>query len=103
MLNARSVEKEKIHQFNRFFLLGSIVFSFLAPLYIINIYIPVETIEYPFDLDESLLNGEIVQDKSMINYWMIAAIVSMIISFIFLIMVLMSVNQVINTDEMIIP
>jgi hypothetical protein len=88
------LEKEKIHQFNRFFLLGSIVFSFLAPLYIINIYIPVETIEYPFDLDESLLNGEIVQDKSMINYWMIAAIVSIIISFIFLIRFIINLSKI---------
>ena len=29
------LEKEKMHNFNRFFLLGSIIFSFLAPLYII--------------------------------------------------------------------
>ena len=29
------LEKEKMHSFNRFFLLGSIIFSFLAPLYTI--------------------------------------------------------------------
>ncbi len=31
------LEREKMHQFNRFYLLGSILFSFVAPLY--NIYI----------------------------------------------------------------
>ena len=31
------LEKEKMHNFNRFYLLGSVVFSFLAPLYIIYI------------------------------------------------------------------
>ena len=36
------LEKEKMHSFNRFYLLGSILFSFLAPLYVI--YIDVEPI-----------------------------------------------------------
>jgi bla regulator protein BlaR1 len=31
------LEKEKMHVFNRFYLLGSVLFSFLAPLYIIYI------------------------------------------------------------------
>jgi bla regulator protein BlaR1 len=31
------LEKEKMHVFNRFYLLGSVLLSFLAPLYIIYI------------------------------------------------------------------
>jgi beta-lactamase regulating signal transducer with metallopeptidase domain len=31
------LEREKMHNFNRFYLLGSVFFSFLAPLYIIHI------------------------------------------------------------------
>ena len=31
------LEREKMHNFNRFYLLGSVLFSFLAPLYIIYI------------------------------------------------------------------
>lgn len=31
------LEREKMHQFNRFYLLGSVLFSFLAPSYIIYI------------------------------------------------------------------
>ncbi|MAD98262.1 MAG: hypothetical protein CMB99_13125 [Flavobacteriaceae bacterium] len=31
------LEKEKMHRFNRFYLLGSVLFSFLAPLYVIYI------------------------------------------------------------------
>lgn len=31
------LEREKMHQFNRFYLLGSVLFSFLAPLYIIYV------------------------------------------------------------------
>lgn len=33
------LEKEKMHSFNRFYLLGGIIFSFIIPFYVINIYI----------------------------------------------------------------
>lgn len=37
------LEREKMHTFNRFYLLGSVLFSFLAPLYVIYKYVPVIT------------------------------------------------------------
>lgn len=36
------LEREKMHNFNRFYLLGSVIFSFLAPLFIIYITVPTE-------------------------------------------------------------
>ena len=39
------LEKEKMHQFNRFYLLGSILFSFYAPTFII--YTSSQTIIEP--------------------------------------------------------
>ncbi|MCI2228970.1 M56 family metallopeptidase [Polaribacter sp. MSW13] len=39
------LEKEKMHQFNRFYLLGSVLFSFLSPAYIIYIEAIPQTIE----------------------------------------------------------
>lgn len=40
------LEREKMHQFNRFYLLGSVLFSFLAPLFVIYVE-PKEIIEVP--------------------------------------------------------
>ena len=42
------LEKEKMHKFNRFYLLGSVLFSFFAPLFVIYVeatQIPVEIIQ----------------------------------------------------------
>lgn len=39
------LEREKMHHFNRFYLLGSILFSFIAPLFVIYIEAPMELIE----------------------------------------------------------
>ena len=36
------LEREKMHNFNRFYLLGSVLFSFLAPLFIIYITVPAQ-------------------------------------------------------------
>ncbi len=89
------LEKEKMHQFNRAYLLGSILFSFLAPLYVINIYIPVETLDFPLDFDEELLNGEILQQKKEISYWTIAGILSLTISIVFFIRFIVNLSKII--------
>ena len=52
------LEKERMHQFNRFYLLGSIIFSFLAPLYSIQIEIPFKAIDLPLKADENLISNE---------------------------------------------
>ncbi|MFK8060778.1 MAG: M56 family metallopeptidase [Polaribacter sp.] len=71
------LEKEKMHSFNRFYLLGSILFSFLAPLTTItvdtvsepilvtesytepitnnNSFVPLEIIETPFDYSQLII------------------------------------------------
>lgn len=49
------LEREKMHQFNRFYLLGAVAFSFLAPLFTITIISdkPIETSAYTNNLSES--------------------------------------------------
>ena len=39
------LEREKMHRFNRFYLLGSIVFAFLVPSFTITVVAPTEFIE----------------------------------------------------------
>ena len=89
------LEKEKIHQFNRAYLLGSVLFSFLVPLYVINIYVPVETLDFPIDFDEELLNGEILQQKKEISYWTIAGILSLVISTVFFVRFIVNLSKII--------
>ncbi|WP_157811708.1 M56 family metallopeptidase [Tenacibaculum sp. SZ-18] len=84
-----------MHQFNRAYLLGIILFSFLAPLYVINIYIPVETLDFPLDFDEELLNGEILQQQKEISYWTIAGILSLTISTVFFIRFIVNLSKII--------
>lgn len=76
------LEREKMHQFNRFYLLGSVLFSFLAPLFIIYIQIPVsEVIEIPLAANEPvILTVEEVAQNNNLNYWNIALGISVIVS-----------------------
>ena len=79
------LEREKMHQFNRFYLLGSVLFSFLAPLYNIIVYIPIETIVEPMLMDEAFIETEMVVQEEPINYLAILLLVSATISFLFFI------------------
>ncbi|SEC30555.1 Signal transducer regulating beta-lactamase production, contains metallopeptidase domain [Tenacibaculum sp. MAR_2009_124] len=58
------LEKEKMHRFNRFYLLGSIITSFLIPLFIIEttVAIPIES-EY---IDNTFITA--TSEKQSINY-----------------------------------
>ena len=65
------LEKEKMHQFNRFYLLGSILFSIYAPLFIIY----VEATPHFFEnfqripiSDAPLLENELISIDKTINY-----------------------------------
>ena len=78
------LEKEKMHIFNRFYLLGSILFSFLAPLATITISTVPEILTEGFHINESL-NSEklipIVYEES-VNYTQIFIFLYSIISLI---------------------
>ena len=82
------LEKEKMHNFNRFYLLGSILFSFLAPLY--TIYIDVEPIIFEqiatsnTFLPTENINSEIVMEEP-VNYTFILMSIYGFISSILLI------------------
>lgn len=66
------LEREKMHRFNRFYLLGSVLFSFVAPLFIIYIEPTVinemvfETAQIP---DYTIVNTEEVLASEPINYY----------------------------------
>ena len=77
------LEREKMHQFNRFYLLGSVLFSFVAPLFIITIQVPTETIDIPLTYSEPIVfdNQNIMIEKP-IDYWKIAFGFSIFISLI---------------------
>ena len=76
------LEKEKMHNFNRFYLLGSVLFSFLAPLYVIYT-IPVATETVQFVSEVYPIQSTIA--KEPINYTQLFLIIYAIISFILLI------------------
>lgn len=82
------LEKEKMHVFNRFYLLGSILFSFLAPLYIIYIDTATALLETTKTIAEIKLTDakpiEIIKEKT-INYTQIFLFVYVLISSILLI------------------
>lgn len=44
------LEREKMHKFNRFYLLGSVLFSFCAPLFVIYVEVP----QIPVEVKQSL-------------------------------------------------
>ncbi len=65
------LEKEKMHRFNRFYLLGSILFSFLVPSFVITV--APETLETPLFTEVSTLEQFPVETASLevtetINY-----------------------------------
>lgn len=64
------LEREKMHTFNRFYLLGSILFSFLAPLYTIYIYTP-EVLETatPILTENFAIQINTTEANNSINYW----------------------------------
>ncbi len=79
------LEREKMHQFNRFYLLGSVLFSFLAPLYSINIIMPVETTLTPVTLNETLIDTTNAIQNNTTNYWNIIILISICVSVLFFI------------------
>ncbi|WP_272151378.1 M56 family metallopeptidase [Tenacibaculum aiptasiae] len=75
------LEREKMHQFNRFYLLGSIIFSFVAPLFVIYTQVPIEVTEAPAMLNYTIVDIEPeIPQESPINYWNIALGFSVFIS-----------------------
>jgi beta-lactamase regulating signal transducer with metallopeptidase domain len=85
------LEKEKMHSFNRFFLLGSIIFSFLAPLYTIYTERATITEENTPIVFEGLDTGSIeyvpteIITETPINYSNILLAVYLLVSLILLI------------------
>ncbi|MEN8703857.1 MAG: M56 family metallopeptidase [Polaribacter sp.] len=85
------LEKEKMHSFNRFFLLGSIIFSFLAPLYTIYTETATVTEQKTPILFESLDTGSMeyipteIITETPINYTNILLAVYLLVSLILLI------------------
>ena len=81
------LEREKMHNFNRFYLLGSVLFSFLAPLYIIYIDVaplilkatPTTSFSYPTEI-----TPEIVVEKSIDYTLIFIGIYSLISSILFI-------------------
>jgi beta-lactamase regulating signal transducer with metallopeptidase domain len=69
------LEREKMHRFNRFYLLGSVLFSFLAPAFIIYVEaipifletVPTPTVESNFNMQEGSSSATNTIDES-INY-----------------------------------
>ncbi|MFC5682511.1 M56 family metallopeptidase [Flavobacterium sp. MAHUQ-51] len=67
------LEKEKMHQFNRFYLLFSLLFSLVIPFITIEIIkeIPQQQSNYTIaPITQEILNTPIVEDTT--NYWLIA-------------------------------
>ncbi|MGY8909418.1 MAG: M56 family metallopeptidase, partial [Flavobacteriales bacterium] len=81
------LEREKMHNFNRFYLLGSVLFSFLAPLYIIYIDVaplilkttPTTSFSYPTEI-----TPEIIIEKSIDYTLIFIGIYSLISSILFI-------------------
>ncbi len=82
------LEKEKMHNFNRFYLLGSIVFSFLIPLFTITID---KVMEDSIVLNQSFKNQTILENttpillKETFDYNLLFIGFYILISFVFLI------------------
>ena len=66
------LEKEKMHRFNRFYLLGSIVFAFIVPSFTITVITPTEFIEpvvQEFQMIEQMQTSDVVfVEETEINY-----------------------------------
>ncbi|CAM1351339.1 M56 family metallopeptidase [Tenacibaculum insulae] len=81
------LEREKMHRFNRFYLLSAVFVSFLAPLYTIYIKVIQEPITVFTQLpDENItFTQEVVATETPINYWNYAIYFSVVISAILLV------------------
>ncbi|MFN0727980.1 M56 family metallopeptidase [Polaribacter gochangensis] len=83
------LEKEKMHRFNRFYLLGSIVFSLIVPSFIITVA-PAEFVEPILNQQENVLQfqseyatTEIIQKIDYTNYFIgLYCIISLILLFL---------------------
>ena len=66
------LEKEKMHRFNRFYLLGSIVFAFIVPSFTITVVTPTEYIEpvaQDLQMMTQLATSDVVfEEEASINY-----------------------------------
>ncbi len=66
------LEKEKMHRFNRFYLLGSIVFAFIVPSFTITVVAPTEYIEpvaQDLQMMTHLATSDVVfEEQASINY-----------------------------------
>ena len=75
------LEREKMHNFNRFYLLGSVLFSFLAPLFIIYITVPVNEFSTSIPIvTEQFLETSSNEYIAPINYTKYVIILSILIS-----------------------
>ena len=81
------LEREKMHRFNRFYLLSAVFISFLAPLYTIYIKVIQEPIAVFTQLpDENItFTQEIVAIETPINYWNYVIYFSVFVSAILLV------------------
>lgn len=81
------LEKEKMHNFNRFYLLLGVLFSFLAPLITFTTYIQPTVFvtenftETPFMVEEIPM----IVEETPFDYWQLAIGVYLLISLVFLI------------------
>ncbi|WKD85977.1 Regulatory protein BlaR1 [Polaribacter huanghezhanensis] len=83
------LEKEKMHRFNRFYLLGAIIFSFMVPSFIITVA-PAEFVEPILNQQENVLQfqselttTEIVQEIDYTNYFIgLYCIISLVLLFL---------------------
>ncbi len=82
------LEREKMHQFNRFYLLFSIVISIIIPFISIEIIQEIETVASPTNLPVFIESGNITPVKESVNYipiilWSLYVIVSLVLLFRF--------------------
>ncbi|CAM1355704.1 M56 family metallopeptidase [Tenacibaculum ascidiaceicola] len=81
------LEREKMHQFNRFYLLGSVLFSFLAPLYKIYIEVTPQASELfvPMIVDSNTATEIVTSQTQEIDYMLYLAFAYTIIALILLV------------------
>ncbi|PQJ80750.1 M56 family metallopeptidase [Polaribacter porphyrae] len=80
------LEKEKMHIFNRFYLLGSLLFSFIAPLIIFKTIVPVEKLESVMYFTEptNINHTQYTLVENSFDYTQLAIIAYSFIALIFL-------------------
>ena len=81
------LEREKMHNFNRFYLLGSVLFSFLAPLYIIYIDVApliLKATPTPNFIYSTEITPEIIIEKSIDYTLIFIGMYSLISSILFI-------------------